>query len=121
MVKKNPKYSKRINYDALAGLLSTPLGQSPAPDDGGKDDDGLIRFDDKDDDDMNIVEEDARNYGVTNLSAKKQRARTEEVGKENVELGDDDAEGEEDEEEMDEGKDDYGGDGGWEEAFEQEA
>jgi transcription factor IIIB subunit 2 len=119
MVRKNPKYSKRINYDALAGLLSTPLpGQSPAPDDnyGEKHDDGLLRFDDKDgEDEEGIVEEDAR-YDAA-ATVRPPRARTEEVGKEMVALAPD----EEEEEDVDEGKDDYDANAQWEDAFEQEA
>jgi hypothetical protein len=104
MVKKNPKYSKRINYDALAGLLSTAPGAS--------DKDDLLRFDDKDEDGMDIVDEDAAAPPL-----KVPRATTEDVGKEPFSLGEDG----EDEDEDVHGKDDFGGDGGWEDAFEQEA
>jgi transcription factor IIIB subunit 2 len=127
MVKKNPKYSKRINYDALAGLLTTPLGQSPTPSDrrgrsrdvGEKDMDGLLRFDDKDEDGMDVVEEDARDSGAHAPTLKK-RATTEAKEDLNQDLGLEDGD-EEEEEYMDEGKDEFPTDGGWEDAFEQEA
>ncbi|KAL0573330.1 transcription factor TFIIIB subunit brf1 [Marasmius crinis-equi] len=46
LIKKNPKYSKRINYDALKDLFVDP-GPSPFDDK----DDGLYTMDDKDDKD----------------------------------------------------------------------
>jgi hypothetical protein len=102
MVKKNPKYSKRINYDALAGLLAGPLGVDVDKD---KDADA----------EMAIVDEDARDYTPPGARVAAPRAATEDVGKEPFELP------EEDEDEADDGKDDFGADGGWEDAFEQEA
>jgi transcription factor IIIB 90 kDa subunit len=57
LIKKNPKYSKRINYDALKDLFV----------DGGdeKDDNGLYTIDDKSDgEEMLVIEEEGGGVGL---------------------------------------------------------
>jgi transcription factor IIIB subunit 2 len=125
MVKKNPKYSKRINYDALAGLLGGAgagrLADRWAAEDE-KDDDGeLLPLDDKADDDGAFVDEDARDVAPgarARGKARAARAATEDKG-EDVPL-DEDEEMDVDAEKED-GAEESFADGGWEDAFEQEA
>ncbi|KAH9932745.1 uncharacterized protein BXZ73DRAFT_89901 [Epithele typhae] len=60
LIKKNPKYSKRINYNALKDLFTEDgsLFQMPNAEDEDKDEDGQIyTMDDKDDDEGMLVEE----------------------------------------------------------------
>jgi transcription factor IIIB subunit 2 len=100
LIKKNPKYSKRINYDALKDLF-VDGPQAPSLDDK----ENLYTMDDtKDGEGMTVLEEDGGDIG-TQRSAP--RLLREEQGDE----GDDD--------ESEKG-DDHITDVGWEEAYEQE-
>lgn len=112
LIKKNPKYSKRINYNALKDLFTDAGGsfQMPAGDDEYEDgkDEGLYTLDDKDEGEgMLIVEEGGGGVGQA-LPAKERSASVVpgapvSVGAQNLmEAADDeDAEGEEDVEEKD--------------------
>ncbi|KAI0363485.1 BRF1-domain-containing protein [Pilatotrama ljubarskyi] len=65
LIKKNPKYSKRINYNALKDLFTDDGSsfQMPTEEDG-KDDEGFYTLDDKDEgDSMVIVEESGGGIG----------------------------------------------------------
>lgn len=57
MLKKNPKYSKRINYEALDDIFKSAGGQAAADDDKG--DDELYTFDDKSDGEAMVVVEES--------------------------------------------------------------
>ncbi|OJT12006.1 Transcription factor IIIB 60 kDa subunit [Trametes pubescens] len=111
LIKKNPKYSKRINYNALKDLFTDAGGsfQMPAGDDEDEDgkDEGLYTLDDKDEGEgMLIVEEGGGGVGQA-LPAKERSASIVpgapvSVGAQNLlEAADEDAEGEEDVEEKD--------------------
>ncbi|KAF5381625.1 hypothetical protein D9615_005514 [Tricholomella constricta] len=122
MLKKNPKYSKRINYDALKDLfvegggppsLAANMGLS---DD--KDDAELYTIsDDKDDDGtmgMVIIEEEPGSVAVTAAHAQSSRKGPPIPGEDATgEDGDADAD-------ADEGSDYGGPEGGWEDLYEQE-
>ncbi|KAG1773030.1 BRF1-domain-containing protein [Suillus occidentalis] len=97
LIKKNPKYSKRINYDALKDLF-VDGPQAPSLDDK----DNLYTIDDKGDGEgMIVLEEDGGGIG-----SQRQVPREEQGG-----------EGEDDESEK---GDDHVADVGWEDAYEQE-
>jgi transcription factor IIIB subunit 2 len=109
LIKKNPKYSKRINYDALKDLF-VDAGDE-------KDNDGLYTIDqrngDADADGMEIIEEEG---GAVGIMARKENEKS--VGGEETggNLEDEDAEGEE--EGSDKGEEVV--DTGWEDIYEQE-
>ncbi|KAI0325069.1 BRF1-domain-containing protein [Cubamyces sp. BRFM 1775] len=122
LIKKNPRYSKRINYNALKDLFTNDASSSfqmPSEEDG-KDDEGLYAFDDKDDGEgMLIVEEGGGGVGQARPQKAKSRSASLVPGAaasvprmgEDVPEGaeDEDAEGEEDVEEAGSDKDDaYG-------------
>lgn len=97
LIKKNPKYSKRINYDALKDLF-VDGPQAPSLDDK----DNLYTIDDKGDGEgMIVLEEDGGG-----IASQRQAPREEQGG-----------EGEDDESEK---GDDHVADVGWEDAYEQE-
>ncbi|KII84965.1 hypothetical protein PLICRDRAFT_45822 [Plicaturopsis crispa FD-325 SS-3] len=98
LIKKNPKYSRRINYDALKDLFDP----QPATDD--KDDEDLIAMDDKSDGEGVIIEEGGGGTKSRRPSLPASAGGTE---------GQDDDEGSE--------KGDEHIDAGWEDAYEQEA
>ncbi|KAG6844390.1 hypothetical protein H0H87_007202 [Tephrocybe sp. NHM501043] len=119
LLKKNPKYSKRINYDALKDLFIEGGGPPVVAAHMGlgeeKDEADLYTFgDDKDDDgatNMVIIQEEAGSVGVTPAPS----APTRKIPGDEI-LGDDaDADAE-----ADEGSDYGAGEGGWEDAYEQE-
>ncbi|KAG6866141.1 hypothetical protein C0991_008094 [Blastosporella zonata] len=119
LLKKNPKYSKRINYDALKDLFveggGSPLVAAHMGLGEEKDDAELYTFgDDKDDDGamgMVIIEEEAGSVAVTPAPT----APTRKIpGDETI---GDDADADAD---PDEGSDYGGAEGGWEDAYEQE-
>jgi transcription factor IIIB subunit 2 len=100
LIKKNPKYSKRINYDALKDLF-VDGPQAPSLDDK----DNLYTIDDKGDGEgMIVLEEDGGGIGSQRQAP---RLHREEQG----EGGEDD--------ESEKG-DDHVTDVGWEDAYEQE-
>ncbi|KAI0643552.1 hypothetical protein C8Q79DRAFT_979749 [Trametes meyenii] len=125
LIKKNPKYSKRINYNALKDLFTNegPSFRMPAEDDG-KDDEGLYTIDDKDDGEGMIIVEEGGG-GVGQVQQAKSRSTSlapsaaAPVRAADVPEGadDEDAEGEEDVEEAGSDKDDTYGE--WD-AYEQE-
>lgn len=100
LIKKNPKYSKRINYDALKDLFVDGSSSNPALNE--KDD--LYSLDDKTDDSAVVVEEGDRGVGI-----QKPRARYPSPDADAEHLGDEDSE-----------KDDEVPSLGWEDAYEQE-
>ncbi|CDO70998.1 hypothetical protein BN946_scf184844.g2 [Trametes cinnabarina] len=118
LIKKNPKYSKRINYNALKDLFTDDSGPSfrmPADEDGKDDDEELYTIDDKDEGEgMLIVEEAGGGVGQIPRAKAKSRsaslvppaaaAATADGLPDAVE--DEDAEGEEDVEEGGSDKDD---------------
>ncbi|TFK60672.1 hypothetical protein BDN72DRAFT_828758 [Pluteus cervinus] len=124
LLKKNPKYSKRINYDALKDLFLDSGGVPGLPPQGGaligtslddKDDTQWYTMDDKDDDvgPMVIIEGEGN---VTTPIKEKPQQKTKTVLNLGAGVGvgeDEDAEGESDDEEKEP-------DPGWDEAFEQE-
>ena len=133
LIKKNPKYSKRINYNALKELFTDegPSFHLPGADDDKDDDGGLYTMDDKGDGEgMLIVEEGGGGVGQARQIKSKSRsaslvpgAQTSAVptpgkGLADIHEGDEeeDAEGEEDVEEDAEKDDTYGE---WD-AYEQE-
>lgn len=162
LIKKNPKYSKRINYDALKDLFvdgesGDGRGRShrhrgaDLDTDGNagglvplnidlddKDEDDLFRIDDKSDGEGALVIEEGGGgvglsqsgaripngveAGATSKRTSKSQSRpqvpTRPVGEQGFELGDDDAEGEEDvdAELSEKGDDDYT----WDDGYEQE-
>ncbi|EMD35190.1 hypothetical protein CERSUDRAFT_116658 [Gelatoporia subvermispora B] len=104
LIKKNPKYSKRINYDALKDLFDGSSGgrvKTPSTPSADFKDDGLYLMDDKDDD-MVVVEEGGGGVGMApsrSRSSSHVSGAPAEVGNnilEEIELGDEDAAGEED-------------------------
>ncbi|KIM73778.1 hypothetical protein PILCRDRAFT_828829 [Piloderma croceum F 1598] len=108
LIKKNPKYSKRINYDALKDLFVDA--------DDEKDNDGLYTIDqrngDMDADGMDVIEEEGGAVGVV---ARKEKEK--DIGREETDGNlDDDADGEE--EGSDKGEEVL--DTGWEDIYEQE-
>ncbi|KAI6031990.1 hypothetical protein PISMIDRAFT_675959 [Pisolithus microcarpus 441] len=100
LIKKNPKYSKRINYDALKDLFVDGSSSNPALNE--KDD--LYSLDDKTDDSAVVVEEGDRGVGI-----QKPRARYPSPDADAEHLGDEDSE-----------KGDEVPSLGWEDAYEQE-
>ncbi|KAI6133299.1 BRF1-domain-containing protein [Pisolithus croceorrhizus] len=98
LIKKNPKYSKRINYDALKDLFVDGGSSNPALNE--KDD--LYSLDDKTDDSAVVVEEGDGGVGI-------QKPRTRYPSPDAEHLGDDDSE-----------KGDEVPTLGWEDAYEQE-
>jgi transcription factor IIIB subunit 2 len=108
LIKKNPKYSKRINYDALKDLFVDTADDE-------KDDNGLYTIDSRDEtaypDGMEIIEEEG---GAVGVQANKAKAINGAETDGNLE--DEDADGEE--EGSDKGEDII--DTGWEEIYEQE-
>jgi transcription factor IIIB 90 kDa subunit len=102
LLKKNPKYSKRINYDALKGLFESSIATN-------EDKDDYTLDTDKSDAEMMLVDEDARDTPASRaqISRKESPARGE-MDLEEVE-----------EEEL--GSDKGENYGGWEDTFEQEA
>lgn len=119
MLKKNPRYSKRINYDALKDLLADAPGPRP------EDKEGMYTLSDADksEGEMEVIDEDAGGgvgVGVVprkEVETKGRLARPEDADG----YGEEDAEGEVDED-VDVGSEK--GDesfGDWGEAFEQEA
>ncbi|KAG6877190.1 hypothetical protein C0993_009507 [Termitomyces sp. T159_Od127] len=122
LLKKNPKYSKRINYDALKDLFvegggSPSVGAKVSLGDIKGDVDLYTFGDDKDEDGTGIViiEEEPGSVAVTPApSMQPRKVPGTELG-ENVDVdADADADGD-----GDEGSD-YGAEGGWEDAYEQE-
>ncbi|KAJ8462709.1 hypothetical protein ONZ51_g10731 [Trametes cubensis] len=123
LIKKNPKYSKRINYNALKDLFTNDASSSfqmPSEEDG-KDDEGLYTFDDKDDGEGMLIVEEEGGGGVGQARPPKAKSRSASlvpgiaasvpgVGEDVPDAADDeDAEGEEDVEEAGSDKDDaYG-------------
>jgi len=109
LIKKNPKYSKRINYDALKDLF-VDAGDE-------KDNDGLYTIDqrngDADADGMEIIEEEGGAVGIMAGKENEKSVGGEETG---GNLEDEDAEGEE--EGSDKGEEVV--DTGWEDIYEQE-
>jgi len=117
LIKKNPKYSKRINYDALNNLFTdggaivkTP--GTPGPYDDDKDDDGLYTFDDKSDGEgMVLIEEGGGGVGMapsrTRSASEIPQVAGHAGGRQEGELGegDEDAIGEDDVEGSDKGED----------------
>ncbi|KAI0718149.1 hypothetical protein C8T65DRAFT_706864 [Cerioporus squamosus] len=100
LIKKNPRYSKKINYNALKDLFTDDGAsfQMPTGDDD-KDDDGhLYTMDDKDDGEGMLIVEEEGGGGVGQVRGAKSRSASLVPGR-----GDDeeDAEGEEDVEEKD--------------------
>lgn len=94
LIKKNPRYSKRINYDALRDLFD---GDAPTPDQKIDPDDDMYTLDpDKLDDEEGVVIEEGGG-GVGMAPASKPRASTAPVsGAESEGPPDADAEAEED-------------------------
>ena len=132
LIKKNPKYSKRINYNALKELFTDegPSYQLPGAEEDKDDDGGLYTIDDKSDGEgMLIVEEGGGGVGQVHRAKSKSRSASLVPGTSgvppprktlqphDVHEGDDeeDAEGEEDVEDAE--KDDTYGE--WD-AYEQE-
>jgi len=116
LIKKNPKYSKRINYDALKDLFvdnvtAPPLSQSLNTITEDKDEENLIIMDDKSDEDettpLVIIQEDVG--AVASSSMPKANMRL---------LNDDDLEIASDDDKYDDEK--YDDDGDWEDMYEQE-
>ncbi|EGN97551.1 hypothetical protein SERLA73DRAFT_75218 [Serpula lacrymans var. lacrymans S7.3] len=104
LIKKNPKYSKRINYDALKDLF---MDGGPVPRLDEKDD--MYTMDDKSDGEgMVVVEEEGGGVGVQRRKLPGDRSIEESI----------DANLEEDEEGSDKGDEPL--DTGWEDAYEQE-
>ena len=133
LIKKNPKYSKRINYNALKELFTDegPSFHLPGADDDKDDDGGLYTMDDKSDGEgMLIVEEGGGGVGQARQIKSKSRSASlvpgapgsaipaPGKGLADIHEGDEeeDAEGEEDVEEDGEKDDTYGE---WD-AYEQE-
>lgn len=121
MIKKNPKYSKRINYDALKDLFVTPPSFSQSlntiTDDKGGDNLYIMGMADKSDDDgegtpLVIIRED---IGV--VASSKPKSGTKQA---NMRLLTDDPEVASDDNKYDDEK--YDGDAGWEaeDMYEQE-
>ncbi|KAI6153338.1 BRF1-domain-containing protein [Pisolithus tinctorius] len=100
LIKKNPKYSKRINYDALKDLFIDGSSSNPALN---KNDD-LYSIDDKTDDGAVVVEE-----GDDGVGIQKPRTRYPSPDTDAEHLGDEDSE-----------KGDEVPTLGWEDAYEQE-
>ncbi|OCH87175.1 BRF1-domain-containing protein [Obba rivulosa] len=106
LIKKNPRYSKRINYDALKDLFDVGVGgqvKTPSTPTADLKDDGLYLMDDKDDAEGVLVEEEGG--GGVGLAPSRSRSGSHvpgapvEVGNETleeIELGDEDAVGEDD-------------------------
>jgi transcription factor IIIB subunit 2 len=106
LIKKNPKYSKRINYDALKDLFVDGRQVVPSIDD--KDD--LYTMDDKSDGEgMMVLEE-----GGGGIGSQRSVTTTRLPREEQEEQGD-----EREDEESEKG-DDHVVDIGWEDAYEQE-
>jgi len=109
LIKKNPKYSKRINYDALKDLFVDA--------DDEKDHDDLYTIEqpngDADADGMEVIEEEGGAVGTVAGKAKAKRVGGEET---DGNVFDEDADGEEEGSE----KGDEVIDTGWEEVYEQE-
>ncbi|KAG6901197.1 hypothetical protein C0995_015480 [Termitomyces sp. Mi166 len=121
LLKKNPKYSKRINYDALKDLFVEGGGPPSIAAKMGlgeeKDEADLYTFgDDKDEDGigMVIIEEELGSVAVTPASSVPPRKIPGAESGENVDA-DVDADAD-----ADEGSDYGGAEGGWEDAYEQE-
>lgn len=116
LIKKNPKYSKRINYDALKDLFVDSGGLPSTKGDDDKDEANLYTIgmdDDKSDGEATlgvIVEEESGTVAL------KPTSEPEKPRKNGLALDDMDAEGEIDEGSDDEKDDDIG----WEDAYEQE-
>ncbi|KAH7915131.1 BRF1-domain-containing protein [Hygrophoropsis aurantiaca] len=112
LMKKNPKYSKRINYDALKDLF-VDGGPTPGANmDDDKDDDGLYTMDDKSDgEEMVVIEESGGGVGSQPQGSS---------GRPKPLIDDNLGEAEDEEEGSDKG-DDEPMDTGWEDAYEQEA
>ena len=121
LLKKNPKYSKRINYDALKDLFvengGPPSLAATMGIDDDKDDTELYRLDDKDDKSDGegptrlVVIEEGGTVATESSAPLSSKNKLSEVDAE----GDIDAEGE-----LDDGSDDEVALPSWEEAFEQE-
>ncbi|GBE85923.1 BRF1-domain-containing protein [Sparassis crispa] len=123
LLKKNPKYSKRINYDALKDLFTESTIKTPSTPGLDDKDDGLYVMDDKSDGEgMLIVEEGGGGVGMAPSQSRNvtQRAPVADTHQstEYVDLGeaDEDAVGEDDVEEGSDKGEDYGE---WD-AYEQE-
>ncbi|KAI6045085.1 BRF1-domain-containing protein [Pisolithus marmoratus] len=86
LIKKNPKYSKRINYDALKDLFADGSNSNPALNE--KDD--LYSIDDKADDSAVVIEEGDGGVGIQKLRTRypSPDADTEHLGDEDSEKGD---------------------------------
>ncbi|KAF9481486.1 cyclin-like protein [Pholiota conissans] len=117
LIKKNPKYSKRINYDALKDLFvesgGLPSANISTEDD--KDDTGLYTIgmeDDKSDGEVDVIVEEEPGTVALKPAVEASKPRTKGV----MALEDMDAEGEVDEGSDDDKEDDIG----WEDAYEQE-
>jgi transcription factor IIIB subunit 2 len=114
LLKKNPKYSKRINYDALKDLFvdNDALPNMIAVGDEGKDDEDLFAIlqNDKGDEEAGelVIEEEGGGVGMIRPAT----PSLPEVPAIGEEEGDEDADGED--------ESDKGDDIGWEEAYEQE-
>lgn len=108
LIKKNPKYSKRINYDALKGLF-VDIGDD-------KDKDDLYTIDPQDDavgEGMEVIEEEGGAVGVRTVGKKAKEVAAEDI---DGNMEDEDAYGED--EGSDKGDDVI--DPGWEDVYEQE-
>ncbi|KAI0825355.1 hypothetical protein BC628DRAFT_1374738 [Trametes gibbosa] len=130
LIKKNPKYSKRINYNALKDLFTNegPSFQMPVgdeDDDDGKDD-GLYTLDDKEDGEGMLIVEEPGGGGVGQARPAKSRSGSLVPGAAAIAgsrrglaggVEEEDAEGEEDADEGGSDKDDTYGE--WD-AYEQE-
>ncbi|CCL99056.1 uncharacterized protein FIBRA_01067 [Fibroporia radiculosa] len=126
LIKKNPKYSKRINYDALKNLFvdGGASARLPTPGFDDKDDDGLYIMDDKSDGEgMVIIEEGGGGVGMAPTRARSTGASSSKApgGRSagqasDVREGDEDAAGEED---VDDEGSEKGDDYDWD-AYEQE-
>lgn len=124
MVRKNPKYSKRINYDALKDLLDEGAGARATPHLSREEKDGLYTLSDydKSEGEMDVIEEDAGGgfgAGPALVPAKEGVVEASKSGNEDTDgYGDEDAEGEVDED-VDVGSEKADED--WGDTFEQEA
>ncbi len=121
LIKKNPKYSKKINYNALKDLFTDEGSSFQMPDlSDDKDDDGhLYTMDDKDDEAGMLIVEEEGGGGVGQVRATKSRsaslvpavapAAVKSAALDDIPEGDEeDAEGEDDIEEDAEKDDAYG-------------
>ena len=123
LIKKNARYSKRINYDALKDLFTddgpVKLPMTPGPDD--KDDNPLYTMDDRSDGESMLVVEETGGGGVGMAPARVRSRSTSNTPRQPVDVPiaepdeDEDAPGEDDIEEENE-KGDYND---WD-AYEQE-